>query len=350
MNVLLSIIIPFHNSVGKCERLLRTLSLYGDDDIEIVCINDGSTDCTSDVIFDFQLKAKSSVYFIDQQNKGPGGARNSGIEIAQGQYIWLVDSDDDIDLKAAVNFLRKISTKDYDFIDFDVRQGPKKINSMRLAEGAYVGAEVDKILFLQFGRIFSKIFSRKLFIEANIQYPEYCIYEDNPLGMIIPFYINSFYKSSLPLYLHQTEYYSVTRTQGGVRSAKYFDRMLTAAWGAKQAKRLVGDRPDLNSMIYSRFTILYVVNTIHLTKLPSKSWVEKTRVIRQYKTECTCLGLKANLKYVLRTAQSNSRKWKFLFTFLWAMSSCLPNQDKYFKSKRLEAWACEIGYPTSHSD
>ena len=62
-------------------------------DIEIICINDGSTDDSLEIIKEFQNR-DSRIIIINQQNQGVSAARNAGLEIATGKYIGFVDSDD----------------------------------------------------------------------------------------------------------------------------------------------------------------------------------------------------------------------------------------------------------------
>lgn len=93
MSPKVSVIVPVYNTseyLGQCldSVLLQTLS-----DIEVICINDGSTDDSLDILqgyamFDERLK------IISQENAGPGAARNNGIKHAKGEYIICLDSDD----------------------------------------------------------------------------------------------------------------------------------------------------------------------------------------------------------------------------------------------------------------
>lgn len=98
--MLLSFIVPFFNSEKKSKRLLTTLSNIDQDDVEIILIDDGSTDDTYKTLSDFKMNASNkNVEVIKQENKGPGGARNAGLRIAKGKYVWFVDSDDDVNLE-----------------------------------------------------------------------------------------------------------------------------------------------------------------------------------------------------------------------------------------------------------
>ena len=73
--MLLSIISPFYNSEQKCGRLLRTLETLDAPDVELIFVDDGSTDGTLNVLSEFKEKAKLPTLIISQSNKGPGGGQ-----------------------------------------------------------------------------------------------------------------------------------------------------------------------------------------------------------------------------------------------------------------------------------
>ena len=90
---MLSIIIPVYNAEKNIASLLDSISKYLLDNYEIICINDGSTDKSEEIIRAF-AKDNKHIKLITQQNGGPSKARNKGMEIAKGEYIAFADSDD----------------------------------------------------------------------------------------------------------------------------------------------------------------------------------------------------------------------------------------------------------------
>jgi len=89
-----SVIIPCYNIVDIIGPTLETLVSQTFTDFEIIFVNDGSIDSTLNTLTDFQLKIKNQVTIINQENKGLGAARNSGIKVSNGKYIALLDADD----------------------------------------------------------------------------------------------------------------------------------------------------------------------------------------------------------------------------------------------------------------
>lgn len=92
-SILLSIIIPCFNSERFISKTLDMLISQGLNDCEIIIVNDGSTDKTSQIIHSYDSKILN-LKIIDKKNEGVSVARNIGIENAKGKYIYFLDSDD----------------------------------------------------------------------------------------------------------------------------------------------------------------------------------------------------------------------------------------------------------------
>ena len=89
-----SIIVPCYNVEKYLPRCLDSLLNQTLDDIEIICINDGSPDHCIDILRDYEQRYPGKVVVIDKQNEGVWRGRFDGIRIAQGEYIGFLDSDD----------------------------------------------------------------------------------------------------------------------------------------------------------------------------------------------------------------------------------------------------------------
>lgn len=90
----LSIIIPIYNVEHTINKILKNIIKQYRDDIEIIAVNDGSTDYSINII----RKYEKLIKIVTQDNKGVSEARNIGIQHATGEYITFIDSDDAIDL------------------------------------------------------------------------------------------------------------------------------------------------------------------------------------------------------------------------------------------------------------
>ena len=93
MSVTVSVIIPAYNAEKYIEKCLSSIQKQTFTDFEVIVVNDGSTDKTSDIIDSF-VSVDSRFIRIDQLNAGASEARNKGLDAAKGKYITFADSDD----------------------------------------------------------------------------------------------------------------------------------------------------------------------------------------------------------------------------------------------------------------
>ncbi len=107
--IYISIIVPVYQAEGYIERCLQSLLNQRFTDYEIICIDDGSTDKSAQIIKDFIVKYPIIRYYY-QLNKGVSAARNLGLSKANGVYVLFVDSDDTLKkntIKALYNKVKK---------------------------------------------------------------------------------------------------------------------------------------------------------------------------------------------------------------------------------------------------
>lgn len=103
----LSIIVPCYKVEQYLPRCLDSLVNQTLEEIEIICINDGSPDNCLKILKDYQKKYKDKIVIIDKQNEGVWKGRKDGVKKATGEYIGFVDSDDYV----ALDFAEKLYTK-----------------------------------------------------------------------------------------------------------------------------------------------------------------------------------------------------------------------------------------------
>ena len=91
--VKISVIMPVYNEEQYLEKTCQSLKQQTLDDIELICINDGSTDNSTDILTNLATEY-DNIRIINQENQGSGIARNKGIDEAKGEYIAFLDADD----------------------------------------------------------------------------------------------------------------------------------------------------------------------------------------------------------------------------------------------------------------
>lgn len=168
-----SIIVPAYNVADYIYYCLKSLINQTLKEIEIIVIDDGSTDSTSSIIATF-AQYDSRIVHIRQENQGLSGARNSGLEIANGDYIGFVDSDDWISL----DFFEKLynsSTKNC--ADISVATAIRKRKHSEKYRVHYQKEEVfktleDKIRVCDIPRccyVWNKLYKRELIINKRFK-------------------------------------------------------------------------------------------------------------------------------------------------------------------------------------
>ena len=115
---LVSVIVPVYNVEDYIEDCLESILCQTYVALEVIVINDGSTD-SSGAICDSIAHADSRVRVFHQENKGLSNARNVGITKATGEYCYFCDSDDYLEKNAIEELVKFISSQDFDFVFFD---------------------------------------------------------------------------------------------------------------------------------------------------------------------------------------------------------------------------------------
>lgn len=93
---LISVIVPVYNAGATISRCIDSILLQSYRDVEIILVDDGSTDDSLSICNAFAVR-RDNVKVLSQENAGPSAARNNGLDHANGEYIAFVDSDDHID-------------------------------------------------------------------------------------------------------------------------------------------------------------------------------------------------------------------------------------------------------------
>ena len=217
--VMVSIIIPIYN-VGKyLDECLKSVICQSFKDIEIICINDGSTD-NSLAILESYAKMDDRVRIINQENGGLGNARNVGLKHAFGDYVVFLDSDDYILSDAITQLYENSLSNDSDIVIFKIARFDFEGNiNYRLPAFDFdsVFADVDFNNFIfTYSDIKSYVlnasfsaclkFYKKKFLDKydDLMFPEGLAYEDVPFHVKIMLYAEKI--SFVPEFLYFYRY------------------------------------------------------------------------------------------------------------------------------------------------
>jgi glycosyltransferase EpsH len=112
---MISIIVPVYNVEAYLPQCLDSLIHQTYQDLEIICVNDGSTDHSLDILQEYSRKDKR-IKLISRENRGISASRNEALEIASGKFVMFVDSDDWINEETCEKAINAIQTNDCDLV------------------------------------------------------------------------------------------------------------------------------------------------------------------------------------------------------------------------------------------
>lgn len=182
---ILSIIIPVYNTEKYLNKCLNSILNQNLDKVEVICVNDGSTDNSLNILNECS-KINPSIKIISKKNGGLSSARNVGIDYAQGEYITFIDSDDFIEPNTYRKVLPYFKISEVDLVYFSTRlvieSGVSRIQDEKYFEHKYSGLVklTHDVITKMDVCVWNKIYKLSLIKKYNIRFPEGLWYEDNP--------------------------------------------------------------------------------------------------------------------------------------------------------------------------
>ena len=186
-----SVIIPVYNTEQYLEECLNSIVNQTLRNIEIICIDDGSTDNSLEILKKYE-KTDSRFKIVSQKNSGQGSARNKGMSLASGKYIYFMDSDDFIELNTLKDTFEIAEKNNLDLvmfqlINYDEDTGELFKNDYYTMEEIYdcVGEEVfsvhdvDELIFDIAVSPVNKLYNREFILSTGAKFPKDLIFEDN---------------------------------------------------------------------------------------------------------------------------------------------------------------------------
>ena len=205
MKDLISIIIPVFNAERTLERCLDSVLAQTHEDIEVICINDSSSDGSADILLRYAAK-DPRMKVIDQEKKGPASARNAGLEAAAGGYIGFVDADDFIDPVMYERLLKAMQQGPFEErrqSEYDGTPGKQAelVNCGRVSffddgtektvppdlSGTYISENADELGRLIAGApdfIWDKLFDADIIEREGIRFPDGRVYGEDTVFLV----------------------------------------------------------------------------------------------------------------------------------------------------------------------
>ena len=177
-----SVIVPIYNAENYLSQCLTSIIEQSLKDIEIILVNDGSTDNSVAIIHQFIQKDKR-ILFETQDNSGPGIARNVGLKIAQGKYIAFVDGDDYLALNCLEKLYHALEKKQADILCFGAFGVRNKEYTVRVASPELSQNSTQALIsYLQYQHYatscWTKAIRRDLLLKNKIVFENFLYAED----------------------------------------------------------------------------------------------------------------------------------------------------------------------------
>lgn len=279
----ISVIVPIYNAEKYVARCLDSILIQADESIELILINDGSTDKSEEIIKTYLETNKSKIKYIKKENNGVANTRNIGLENATGEYIIFVDSDDYID-KDLFKSLKQYMEQDIDIIKYKA--------VIETEDGDKIGQYEGPIFDIVSGEeAFSKLcfddemvdalwvyaYKKELFTKNNLKFIKDADHEDFGLIPLIILKSTTFISTNIQGYHYVQSTNSVTRTKDYNKTVKkVFDTLIHYDNMKKIIETYrISDISKENAKIFYTNSILLRIND--LQKQERKRFIKEIR-------------------------------------------------------------------------
>ncbi len=185
-----SILVPIYNVERYLKQCLESLVNQTLQDIEIICINDGSTDASHSIIEEY-AKNDNRIKAIHKDNSGYGHSMNTGLDAVTGEFVAIVESDDFVDLNMCKD-LYELAQKDdvdmviADFYGFKNNQARKMGKVSKSLENKIINVQTEKKITKLYLPIWNKMYKTEFLKEINLRFIESkgASYQDTSFGFI----------------------------------------------------------------------------------------------------------------------------------------------------------------------
>ena len=292
---ILSIAIPCYNSEAYMEKCIESL-LVGGEDVEILVVNDGSSDRTAEIADAYAEKYPTIVKAIHQENGGHGEAVNAGIRNATGLYFKVVDSDDWVNEEAYHQILKTLE---------ELIRGPKTVDLL-ISNFVYEKQGADRKKVMQYrhclpvNEIFewnsvhmsrgkyllmhSMIYRTKLLYECGLELPKHTFYVDNLFAFEPLPYVKNMYYLDVNFYR-----YFIGRSDQSVNEKVMTGRIdqqikvnqIMTDYFVEKKSEIMGNKPLAKYML-SYLDIITTISSILLIRINTPESLEKKRELLNY--------------------------------------------------------------------
>ncbi len=311
--VKISVIVPIYNVEKQLNRCIESLLRQKIQQIQIILVNDGSTDNSGKIAQEYAKKFPDKILYLEKENGGLSDARNYGIEHATGEYLTFVDSDDYISDNLYEN-LEKYLEQDYDMIKFKIEKvdenGNKILENYTPIFADKTGEEAFEILYKsdELTEVaWGYVYKRKMWIENNFKFAKGMFHEDFGLIPLVILKANKVASTNIMGYYYVQTSSSITRGKPETiykraeDLLKHYDNMIETIKGYN-----ISNESRENIKIYYTNCILLNVNNLdkkdknkYIKEIKKRKMTENIKA-RNFKQLLKKIILRINIKLYLK--------------------------------------------------
>ena len=284
-----SVIIPVYNTEKYLIRCLNSVVNQTLKDVEIICVNDGSTDGSLKILMQYASK-DPRIKVIDKEKGGVASARNAGLEVAKSDYIGFVDSDDWIAVETYEKTLGKmLEDSEIDFVCWGCDVTPEQEGVEYMTTKIYHTLKFsgkkelnDDICFETTVTLVDKIFKREIIQKNNIAFPDKLLFEDS-------FFYWSYIANCRYAYFFDEYYYNYIRRKNSIiglsSEKKYTSHFRLLIWESiYQYYKQKGLAEKKNDLLKKIFTNYYDLEASYSPN-PEQVYKSARKMAKKYKLD-----------------------------------------------------------------
>lgn len=280
---LISVIVPVYNAESYLEKCMVSITSQTYQNLEIILVDDGSPDTSPDLC-DAWEERDSRVRVIHQKNKGVAAARNTGLDVADGEFVAFVDPDDYIDIKMLEIMVSKMKDSAVGIVECGYHEVLDDQSTVVQYKNRYtVKQDAIRQLLLWDGNIKSVLWN-KLYRRDVIQGKHFC--EDFRCGEDTPFNYYAIKDTEVYVQIPYPGYYYIRRDTSLVGSAFNRNKMHSLKAAKLLSAETVSDFPELTDaaechLAVNAYILLRDLFMLHDWKIGYKDeYYELLRVLR----------------------------------------------------------------------
>jgi|SRR5690606_9884441 len=327
--MLISFILPVFNAEKYINKCINSILAQNNDLIEIILVNDGSTDGSANIC-NYFADNYNNIKVYHQNNMGVSSARNMGIKLAKGKWICFVDTDDWLTKNSLKLFDNTLNSENFEIIiarsylvDNHSLKQEKYPFSSNLVGDTYSGKDILLKHHYYRGSVWGVFYRKNFLINNNIQFPKNISNGEDSIFILICFLYAKFIK------FENIDFYRVFQRQGSASRNWDFNRVLSMNNNLIYVNNYIESSKNLNdyNLHVLHFAIYNIISSIY-------KGLSKCFTINRFLYVTRCIN--SEVKYKLdcgKLTHSQSKLWllnksKYLFGILIILKNLLSTKLK----------------------